>query len=318
MNTCSQAIEHGKHVFQHQAEVLLKLATRLDNDFIKAVQLCLTCPRTVIVSGMGKSGIIGRKIAATLSSTGTTSHFVHPGEAYHGDLGMISSGDVVILISYSGETEEVLKLLPYLQYIQAPVIALTGKPHSTLARHADVVLDVAVDKESCPNNLAPTASTTATLAMGDALAVALIYQKNFHPQDFARFHPGGSLGRKLLTRVCDLMLKPVPTSHPNDSFKQVVSVIASSASGIAVVEDENRLLLGVVTDGDLRRAIERHDDIKKMTAGQIMTSNPRTIHEYEKFNDAEALMLAHRITALVACNDAGQAVGIVKIFDGMQ
>lgn len=309
------SVNIAAQVFRDQAAALSAIAERLDKEVAAAVDLILSARGRVIISGMGKSGIIGRKIAATFASTGTPSFFVHPGEAYHGDLGMIREDDVVILISYSGETEEVLKLLPYLQHIHAPIIALTGGARSTLARHSRVTLDVGVAKEACPNNLAPTTSTTATLVMGDALAVALIQIRDFQPHDFARFHPGGSLGRKLLTRVKDVVHKPLPSVAPTASFKEVVAAITRGRLGIAAVQTEVQTLVGVITDGDLRRAMDTHEDIRELTARDIMSPRPITIAEDAMFSDAEALMEEHQVTALVALNEAGIPTGMVKIFD---
>jgi len=316
-NRGSEIVEYGQDVFIQQADELKKIAYRLDNAFATAVNMCIECQGRVIISGMGKSGIVGKKIAATLSSTGTPCHYVHPGEAYHGDLGMITPGDVVILLSYSGETEEVLKLLPYLKYIKAKIISITGGARSTLARNSDVVLDVWVERESCPNNLAPTTSTTVTMAMGDALAVALMRLRNFKPNDFARFHPGGSLGKKLLSKVSDVMHTSIPTTKNTDLFNEVVSRITTGCLGIAVVEDEHGKMLGVITDGDLRRAIEKFDDLRSLTASQIMSANPLTIDDGAMFADAEALMVRHKVSALVACNSKGKAVGVVKFFDAI-
>lgn len=311
----NKVIDAAQDVFFQQAAALNAIGDRLGSAFMQAVDLCLQCQGRVIISGMGKSGIVGRKIAATLSSTGTASHFVHPGEAYHGDLGMIQSGDVVILLSYSGETDEVLKLLPYLKHIDAKIIALTGEVNSTLARNAEVTLSVQVEKESCPNNLAPTTSTTATMAMGDALAVALIHMRDFQPQDFARYHPGGSLGRKLLTRVQDVMHSPLPSNLPSDSFKKVVSAITQGCVGITAVCSEQGELLGVITDGDLRRAIEKHEDLKQLTAGDIMHTAPVTIGADAMFANAESLMVSSKLSSIIAVDAAGKPVGVVKFFD---
>lgn len=304
-----------QQVFLEQSAALQSIAARVGGEINEALELILSAPGRVVVSGMGKSGIIGRKMVATFASTGTPSFFVHPGEAYHGDLGMITGHDVVILISFSGETEEVLKLLPYLQHVAAPIIAITGGRDSTLARHASVVLDVFVEKEACPNNLAPTTSTTATLVMGDALAVALIHIRDFQPDDFARFHPGGSLGRRLLTRVCDVMHRPSPCVAPGDDFRHVVSGITRGHLGIVVVLDEAGDLAGVITDGDLRRAMERHTDILALCARDIMSVTPLVVAQDAMFNDAQKLMEERQVTAVVAVDETGKPVGIVKIFD---
>ncbi len=304
-----------RQVFTEQALALQSIAARVGDEVTQALDLILSSPGRVIVSGMGKSGIVGRKMAATFASTGTPSFFVHPGEAYHGDLGMITRHDVVILISYSGETDEILKLLPYLKHVGAPIIAITGGRESTLARHASVVLDVFVEKEACPNNLAPTTSTTATLVMGDALAVALIYIRDFQPQDFARFHPGGSLGRRLLTRVRDVMHRGLPYVAPGEEFRHVVSAITRGQLGIAVVLDALGDLAGVITDGDLRRAMALHDDIRALRASDMMSAKPLVIAEDAMFTDAQRLMDERQITAVVAVDACGKPVGVVKIFD---
>lgn len=311
----SESQDLVRQVFTEQALALQAIAARVGDEVTRALELIQSSPGRLIVSGMGKSGIVGRKMAATFASTGTPSFFVHPGEAYHGDLGMITGHDVVILISYSGETEEVIKLLPYLQHVGAPIIAITGGRASTLARHASVVLDVSVDKEACPNNLAPTTSTTATLVMGDALAVALIHIHNFQPQDFARFHPGGSLGRRLLTRVRDVMHQALPSVAPQDEFRQVVSAITRGQLGIAVVLDAACGLAGVITDGDLRRAMERHGDMRALRASDMMSPKPLTVADDAMFNDAQRLMEERQVTAVVAVDERGKPVGIVKIFD---
>ncbi|MDB5818323.1 MAG: KpsF/GutQ family sugar-phosphate isomerase, partial [Rhizobacter sp.] len=274
-------------VFEQQAAALHSIASRIDESASRALDLILSARGRVIVSGMGKSGIIARKIASTLSSTGTPAFFVHPAEAYHGDLGMIGVDDVVILISYSGETDEVLKLLPYLKHIDAPVIAITGGLASTLARHASSVLDVRVDKEACPHNLAPTTSTTAALVMGDALAVALMEMRSFRPQDFARFHPGGSLGRKLLTRVCDVMHVAFPRVSPRASFKQVVAAVTRGRLGIAVVVLDDGGLHGVITAGDLGRAMDANDDTRHLTAVDFMSAHPLTVAPHLMFGQAQ-------------------------------
>ncbi|MFZ2652304.1 MAG: KpsF/GutQ family sugar-phosphate isomerase [Burkholderiaceae bacterium] len=302
-------------VFEAQAKALEQNATRIGAACERAVETIVSARGRVVVCGMGKSGIIGRKIAATFASTGTPSFFVHPAEAYHGDLGMITGDDVVVLISYSGETDEILKLLPYLRHVRSPVVAITGGLQSTLARHADVVLDVSVEKEVCPNNLAPTTSTTATLVMGDALAVALIELRGFAPQDFARFHPGGSLGRKLLTRVSDVMHASFARVAPEASFKQVVSAVSRGRLGIATVLGSDGELAGVITDGDLGRAMNTHDDTRGLFARDIMSAPPLTIAAGAMFCDAEVLMEQRKVTALVAVDDAGLPVGILKIFD---
>lgn len=293
---------------------LKAMRQRLDHRINKAVEIVLEMRGRVVVVGMGKSGIIGQKIAATLASTGTSAFFVHPGEAFHGDLGMIKPIDVALLISNSGETEEVLRILPFLQYQKNKIIAMTGKMQSTLAQHADVVLDVGVEREACKNNLAPTSSTTNTLAMGDALAVALTEKRNFQPEDFARFHPGGSLGRRLLTRVQDVMCKePLPVCAPTSSFREVVNAITYGRLGLTLVMDDE-VLCGIITDGDVRRAFDVYEDVKSLHAEKIMTANPLTITADTRFADAESYMREKKVSALVVQDTAGKTVGVLQIF----
>lgn len=293
---------------------LKAMRQRLDHRINKAVEMVLEMRGRVVVVGMGKSGIIGQKIAATLASTGTPAFFVHPGEAFHGDLGMIKPIDVALLISNSGETEEVLRILPFLQYQKNKIIAMTGKMQSTLAQHADVVLDVGVEREACKNNLAPTSSTTNTLAMGDALAVALTEKRNFQPEDFARFHPGGSLGRRLLTRVQDVMCKePLPVCAPTSSFREVVNAITYGRLGLTLVMDDE-VLCGIITDGDVRRAFDVYEDVKSLHAEKIMTANPLTITADTRFADAESYMREKKVSALVVQDAAGKTVGVLQIF----
>lgn len=293
---------------------LKAMRQRLDHRINQAVEMVLEMRGRVVVVGMGKSGIIGQKIAATLASTGTPAFFVHPGEAFHGDLGMIKPIDVALLISNSGETEEVLRILPFLQYQKNKIIAMTGKMQSTLAQHADVVLDVGVEREACKNNLAPTSSTTNTLAMGDALAVALTEKRNFQPEDFARFHPGGSLGRRLLTRVQDVMCKePLPVCAPTSSFREVVNAITYGRLGLTLVMDDE-VLCGIITDGDVRRAFDVYEDVKSLHAEKIMTANPLTITADTRFADAESYMREKKVSALVVQDTAGKTVGVLQIF----
>lgn len=307
----------GIRVFREQAQALNMIAERLAEEFEQAVELMYATRGRVIVSGMGKSGIIGSKIAATLASTGTSSFFVHPGEAYHGDLGMFTEADTAILISYSGETEEVIRLIPSLRHFGLRIIALVGKRNSTLGKNADVVLDVSVTREACPNNLAPTTSTTATLVMGDALAVALIEKRDFKPNDFARFHPGGSLGKRLLTRVKDVMHTQVPWVMRDTPIIDVIGQMTEGGLGMALVSaDGNRQkLCGVITDGDLRRALAARKDIYHITAADLMNTSPKTVADNEMFVDAEAKMLELNITALVALNEQQHVVGVLKLLD---
>lgn len=306
--------EIAKRVFEEQATALLSCGARLDSEFDRAVNLILATQARIIVSGMGKSGIIGRKIAATFASTGTPSFFVHPAEAFHGDLGMITASDAALLISYSGETEEVLRLIPSLKRLGTKIIAMVGNPGSTLGKNADVVLDVSVAREVCPNNLAPTTSTTVALVMGDALAVALIQRRDFQPQDFAVFHPGGSLGRRLLTRVKDVMHRDYPVNAPGACIRDVIVAMTRGRLGLTVVMDEGRVC-GLITDGDLRRALLNHERIDGLKAADIMTISPRSISDGMMFAEAEHIMLKSSITALLAVDDQGGLSGVLKLQD---
>jgi arabinose-5-phosphate isomerase len=270
--------------------------------------------------GMGKSGHIGRKIAATLASTGTPAMFVHPGEASHGDLGMITAADVVLAISNSGESEELTAILPTLRRLQVVLVALTGGVQSALARHADLVLDTSVAQEACPLNLAPTASTTAQLAMGDALAVALLQARGFKPEDFARSHPGGSLGRKLLTLVADVMRHgdAVPAVRPDASLGELMREMSVKGLGASAVTDAQKHVLGIFTDGDLRRLIEKGVDLRAMRAADVMHASPRTLNAGALAVDAVALMEQHRITSVLVLDDAGRLCGALNTNDLMR
>lgn len=304
----------AKEALAAQAQAIAELASRLDGEFQSAVELILGCKGRAVVCGIGKSGLIGQKMVATFASTGTPSFFLHPAEAFHGDLGMLKPVDVLILISYSGETEEVIKLIPSLKSFGNKIIAMTGSGKSTLAKHADIWLDISVEREVCPNNLAPTTSTLATMAMGDALAVALIDAMQFKPMDFARYHPGGSLGRKLLTRVSDVMHTPAPIVTPATSFHDCLLVMTQSRMGLTIVVDEGALV-GIVTDGDLRRALLEDQSVTRATVAQFMTADPHTIMEDSQLSEAETYMLENKIRALVVTSRQNAVVGIVEIFD---
>ena len=298
-----------------EAEAIGAMAARLDVAFEAAIQTILSMQGRVVVVGMGKSGIIGQKIAATMASTGTPAFFVHPGEAFHGDLGMIKPIDVALLISNPGETEEIIRILPFLQYQQNRIIAMTGAPKSSLGRNAHVVLDVGVEREACNNNLAPTSSTTCTLVMGDALAMVLAAERDFQPEDFARFHPGGSLGRRLLTRVADVMNKDkLPICTPDASFKQVVHSINRGYLGLTLVMQDN-VLEGIITDGDIRRAFDRDTDFTILCAQDIMSRTPKTVTPDMRFAEAEAYMRAEKVGSLVVQDDNNEVVGILRIYD---
>lgn len=309
-------IDSARRTLSTQAQALANLANQVTEEFASAVRMILTSKGRTIICGMGKSGLIGKKIAATLASTGTPSFFLHPGEAFHGDLGMIQPEDVLVLISFSGETEELMRLLPSLKGFGNPSIAMVGNIDSTLAKHCDCVLDLSIDKETCPNNLAPTTSTTMTTAMGDALAVALMECRNFQPQDFARFHPGGSLGRKLLTRVKDLMHKDnLPICTSNATLKDAISVMTHGRMGVVLIQDEGKLL-GIFTDGDLRRAmLKESEGMIHKTMASLMTPNPKTINENVMIVQAEEQMLRDKITLLVVVDDAKNLSGILEIYD---
>ena len=310
----NQQLEQAKSVIAQEIAALKMMSERLNDQFSHAVELIMNTTGRLVVIGMGKSGLIGQKIVATMASTGTPAFSVHPGEAFHGDLGMIKPDDVALLISNSGETDEVIRILPFLKFQGNRIIAMTGKLNSTLAQHAHAVLDVSVEKEACPNNLAPTSSTTNTLVMGDALAVVLSINKNFQPEDFARFHPGGSLGRKLLTKVGDVMHKDnLPFCTPTSSFRDVLQTITAGRLGVALVLHEHKLV-GIITDGDVRRAYDKSDDVKQLCAQQMMTTSPVTIDVNERFADAEALMQRTKIYSLVV-TDKESVVGVLQIYD---
>jgi arabinose-5-phosphate isomerase len=316
----AQTLQLARETLDIEAAALLGLKARLDERFLKAVDMMLEVQGRVVVTGMGKSGHIGRKIAATLASTGTPAMFVHPGEASHGDLGMIKTVDVVLGISNSGESDELVAILPVLKRQGVPLIAMTGGLSSSLARHADVVLDTSVEKEACPLNLAPTASTTAQLAMGDALAVALLDARGFKPEDFARSHPGGSLGRKLLTHVSDVMRQgdDVPRVGPQASFSDLMREMSRKGLGASSVVDADGRVLGVFTDGDLRRLIEKGDDLRSLKASDVMHAQPRTIAAEALAVEAAEMMELHRITSILVVDDAGRLCGAINTNDLMR
>jgi arabinose-5-phosphate isomerase len=303
-----------------EAQALIGLKSRLDSRFAQAVQMMLNVKGRVVVTGMGKSGHIGSKIAATLASTGTPAMFVHPGEASHGDLGMIKAVDVVLAISNSGESDELVSILPVLKRQGVPLIAMTGGMNSALAKHADVVLDSSVDKEACPLNLAPTASTTAQLALGDALAVALLDARGFKAEDFARSHPGGSLGRRLLTHVEDVMRKgdQVPYVLPDASFTELMREMSQKGLGASAIVDEHHKILGVFTDGDLRRLIEKGVDLRALQAKEVMHVNPRTVQQDALAVEAAELMEQFQITSVLVVNESGALCGALNSNDLMR
>jgi arabinose-5-phosphate isomerase len=315
-----QVLNLARKTFEIEAAAVLGLAQRLGGEFAQAVELILACQGRVVVMGMGKSGHIGRKIAATLASTGTPAMFVHPAEASHGDLGMITGQDVVLAISNSGESEELTVILPVLSRQGVPMIAITGGAQSALARHARVTLDSGVALEACPLNLAPTASTTAQLAMGDALAVALLDVRGFKEEDFARSHPGGALGRKLLTHVSDVMRSgdAVPQVRLETSFTDLMREMSGKGLGASAVVDGARRVLGIFTDGDLRRLVEKGVDLRNSKAGDVMRADPRTVRADSLAVEAVALMEQHRITSVLVVDEAGVLCGALNTNDLMR
>jgi len=315
-----QALQLARETLDIEAQALMGLKSRLDARFAQAVQLMLNVKGRVVVTGMGKSGHIGSKIAATLASTGTPAMFVHPGEASHGDLGMIKAVDIVLAISNSGESDELVSILPVLKRQGVPLIAMTGGMNSALAKHADVVLDSSVDKEACPLNLAPTASTTAQLALGDALAVALLDARGFKAEDFARSHPGGSLGRRLLTHVEDVMRKgdQVPHVLADASFTELMREMSQKGLGASAIVDEHLKILGVFTDGDLRRLIEKGVDLRALRAKEVMHVNPRTVLHDALAVEAAELMEQFQITSVLVVNESGALCGALNSNDLMR
>lgn len=314
-----RVLELGRETLSIEADAIRALHARLgdDDSFIDAARLILGCDGRVVVSGMGKSGHIGRKIAATLASTGTPAFFMHPGEAAHGDLGMVTKNDVVIAISNSGESSEILDILPAVKRLGARVIAMTGKPASRLARLADVHLNIAVDKEACPLNLAPTTSTTVTLAMGDALAVALLDARGFREQDFALSHPGGALGRRLLTHVRDVMRSgdAVPSVGPETSLVEALLEVTRKGLGMTAIVDAEGRPVGVFTDGDLRRVIERMHDFSNVQIRDVMHANPRRVRPDQLAVDAVAVMEEFRINQMLVVDEQDRLVGALHIHD---
>jgi arabinose-5-phosphate isomerase len=313
-----KTLDIAKKVLKIEAEAVSALIEKLNSDFEKAVDIIFNSKGRVVVTGMGKSGLVGKKIAATLASTGTPAFFLHPAEASHGDLGMVTSEDVIIAISNSGETIELINLIPFLKRFSVALISMTGNPNSTLSRAADVILDVSVKEEACPMGIVPTASTTAALAMGDALAVALLIKRGFNEEDFAFFHPGGSLGKKLFIKVKDLMHidDALPLITPDTSMINAVIEISSKRLGAAVVVDKDKKILGIITDGDIRRGIERWGkQLFDMKAQDVMTINPKTISEGELAAKALSIMQGKSITSLVVPDEEGRAKGIIHIHD---
>ena len=305
-------LQTAKETLDLYTQEIDRLKQRLSDEFNQAVELMLHCEGRVVVAGIGKSGLVGKKMVATFASTGTPSFFLHPTEAFHGDLGMLKPIDVVILISNSGETDDVNKLIPSLKSFGNKIIAITGNPHSTLGKYADVVLNTHVEREACPNNLAPTTSTLVTMALGDVLAIALINARDFRAEDFARFHPGGSLGRKLLCRVRDVMNPNVPVAEPSATFSECLSVMNEGRMGVAVIMQAGELC-GIITDGDIRRTLAKFgaESLNK-TAEQIMSRSPKTIADSTFLGKAEEMMKALHIHSLVALDEHGKVSGLME------
>lgn len=310
-------LELANDVLNIESKAVSDLKRSIDDNFIKSIDILYNCKGRVIVTGMGKSGLIGKKIAATLSSTGTPSYFLHPAESIHGDSGIITKEDVIIAISNSGETDELLHLLPLIKRFGVKMIALTGKVNSTLAKTSDVTLDVGVEREACPLNKAPTASTTATLAMGDALAVCLLKKRGFTEEDFLIYHPGGALGKGILYKVEDLMItgEKLPIINENKPFIEVVKYISEMKLGMAILVNDNGSMTGILTDGDIRRTLLKHSDVASILTVEVMTKNPKTILSTDLAAKALHLMEKYSITALAITDDNKKPVGVLHIHD---
>jgi arabinose-5-phosphate isomerase len=311
------SIERGKEVIRIETEALSALESRINGTFADAVDLIYKCTGRVIVTGLGKSGLIARKIVATMNSTGTAAVFLHPADAAHGDLGMVRRDDVAICISKSGDTEEIRQLLPMFRHIGMKVISMVGNPGSTLAKQSDIVLDVSVKEEACPHDLAPTASTTATLALGDALAIALLDKRNFSKEDFAMFHPGGNLGKRLLLRVEEMMISgdDVPIVKQSVSLPDTIVEMTSKRLGATCVVDESGRLMGIITDGDLRRMLQRTTDIRSLTALNVASKNPKTIRKDSLAAIALEEMEDFKITQLIVVDGEHRPIGMLHLHD---
>ena len=316
MMTLASMNELAKEVFDIEANSILRLKNNIGEEFDKAIELMYDCKGRVIITGMGKSGLIGKKIAATLTSTGTPSYFLHPAESTHGDSGIITKDDVVVAISNSGETQELLNLLPLIKRFGVKMIGMTGKLNSTLAQASDVVLDISVEREACPLNKAPTASTTATLAMGDALAVCLLKKRGFTEEDFLIFHPSGALGKGFLYKVSDLMkTEDLPVAHENDKFSKVVEIITEHKLGMAMILSPSGELSGVLTDGDIRRTLMKFGDTSNLIIKDVMTVNPKRITANSYGASALNLMEKYSITALAVVDESNRPIGVIHIHD---
>ncbi|MEK7812280.1 MAG: KpsF/GutQ family sugar-phosphate isomerase [Candidatus Desantisbacteria bacterium] len=310
-------IEQARETLQIEAQAIYSLIDKIDESFVRAIEVLYGCKGRIIVSGMGKSGIIGKKIASTLASTGSPALFLHPAEAAHGDLGMVTRDDVIIALSNSGETKEVIELIPSIKRMGATIISLTGNPSSTLSKHSDIAINVFVEKEACPLGLAPTASTTAALAMGDALAVSLLKKRGFKEQDFASLHPGGSLGKKLLLTVRDVMHTgdQIPMVMPEVSMKYALFEITSKKFGLTLVVNDTQQLLGIITDGDLRRLMERQQNIWDIEAREVMSKNSKTCKSSDLAATALAIMQQYSITSLAVTDEQNHVQGVIHLHD---
>ena len=317
LNRINTICDLAKEVLQIEADSITNLIDRIDENFEKAIEILYNCKGRVIVTGMGKSGHIGKKIAATLSSTGTPSYFLHPAESTHGDSGLITRDDVVIAISNSGETAELMNLLPLIERFGVRMIAMTGKKESTLGKKADYVLDISVEKEACPLGKAPTASTTATLAMGDAVAICLLKKRGFTEEDFLMFHPSGALGRGVLYHVSDLMITGdrIPVVNENNSFHETIQLISAKKLGCAIITNNTGVMTGILTDGDIRRTLLKYENTSTLLAKDVMTQNPKVILHNDLAAKALHIMEKHSITALAVCDERNIPVGMIHIHD---
>lgn len=317
LNRINSVCDLAKEVLQIEADSIVNLIDRIGSDFEDAINILHSCKGRVIVTGMGKSGHIGKKIAATLSSTGTPSYFLHPAESTHGDSGLITRDDVVIAISNSGETAELMNLLPLIERFGVKMVAMTGKKESTLGKKADVVLDISVEKEACPLGKAPTASTTATLAMGDAIAICLLKKRGFTEEDFLMFHPSGALGRGVLYQVSDLMITGdrIPVANENNSFHDTIQLISAKKLGCAIIVNDNGVMQGILTDGDIRRTLLKFENTSSLLAKDVMTQNPKVILHNDLAAKALHIMEKYSITALAVCDEQRVPVGMIHIHD---
>ncbi len=314
MGRLSAPIDIAKRVLKIEADAIFNLVDRLDQDYTKAIELILTHRGRLLVLGVGKSGHIGRKIAATLASTGQPSFYIHPTEAIHGDLGMMVPGDVCLMISHSGNTDELLATVPWIKRIGLPIIAMTANPESKLARYADIILNTHVNEEACPYNLAPTSSTTAALAFGDAIAITLLTMRGFKEEHFAICHPGGAIGKRLLTTVSDIMIKEdLPMVHRQESFRKALSAMTRGKQGIVIVVDDREKSAGVLTDGDVRRTMEKYDKISDIVLDDIYTKKPKTIRQNALATEALKKMQSNKITSLIVTNGIDEIVGLIHI-----